>query len=96
LLKVLRGTIFDPLGGSHDRRLERALLRQYEQLFARFAAELDPSRYDLAVKIARLPQSIKGFGPVKTASAQAAEAELGPLLAAWDADGVEEGADPSA
>lgn len=95
-MKVLRGTFFDPFGRSHDRRLERALLRQYEQLFARFAAELDSSRYDLAVKIARLPQSIKGFGPVKTASAQAAEAELGPLLATWDADGVEPGADPSA
>ena len=83
--KGLRGTIFDPFRWSHDRRLERDLLATYEALFARLAAELDGGRLALAVKIAKLPQSICGYGHVKLAAAERAGKSLSALLVQWDA-----------
>lgn len=84
-LKWLRKTPFDPFRWAHDRRLERALLAQYEDLFAQFASELDADHLELAIKIAALPQTIRGFGPVKAASAEQAAAQLAGLLAQWAA-----------
>lgn len=83
--KWLRKTPFDPFRWGHDRRLERAQLRKYETLFAQFASELDADRLTVAMKIAALPQSIRGFGPVKAANAEQADAELAALLTQWSA-----------
>ncbi|MCP5433155.1 MAG: indolepyruvate ferredoxin oxidoreductase family protein [Alphaproteobacteria bacterium] len=74
-LKGLRGTPFDPFGRTAERRLERALIAQYEADIARLLAELTPERLGLAAAIAGLPERIRGFGPVKEASAARAAAE---------------------
>ena len=64
-LKVLRGTPFDPFGYSAERRAERALITQYE-------ADMRDAPGNLA--LLALPDTIRGFGPVKAAAmAQAAE-----------------------
>jgi indolepyruvate ferredoxin oxidoreductase len=82
--KVLRGTPFDPFGYTAERRMERGLIRQYEADMARVLA--DPSRNaDAAVALAELPLSIRGFGPVKAANAEAAAKRRDDLLAAFEA-----------
>jgi indolepyruvate ferredoxin oxidoreductase len=82
--KVLRGTPFDPFGYTAERRMERGLIRQYEADMARVLA--DPSRNaDAAVALAELPLSIRGFGPVKAANAEAAAKRREELLAAFGA-----------
>ena len=82
--KALRGTPFDPFGYTAERRMERRLIRQYEADMARVLA--DPSRNpDAAVALAELPLSIRGFGPVKAANAEAAAKRRDDLLAAFEA-----------
>lgn len=81
--KGLRGTALDPFGKTAERRMERRLIADYEADLDRLLAELTPERTDLAVKIAAVPQMIRGFGHVKEASLPPAEAERARLWAEW-------------
>ena len=64
-LKRLRGTPFDLFGYQAERRAERQLLLDYEELIKLVAARLSPSTLSTAIAIAELPQDVRGFGPVK-------------------------------
>jgi indolepyruvate ferredoxin oxidoreductase len=66
--KRLRGTAFDPFGRTSHRRLERELITWYEQLVDELAAGLTPANHDLAVEIASIPESIRGYDTVKEES----------------------------
>ncbi len=79
-LKGLRGTPFDPFGRSAERRAERALIATYEAAVEETLARLDHDNHGLAVEIARLPESIRGFGHVKDANRAAGLARLDELL----------------
>jgi indolepyruvate ferredoxin oxidoreductase len=83
-LKVLRGTPFDPMGWTAERRTERKLLADYETGVDRLVASLTPERLPLAVKIAAVPDQIRGFGHVKAASIGPAKAEEKRLWAQWE------------
>jgi indolepyruvate ferredoxin oxidoreductase len=84
-LKRLRGTPWDPFGWTAERRMERRLIAEYEQMLDQLLAELDPRRLDIAVAITALPDGVRGFGPIKTASVAAYDAELARLLEDWRA-----------
>ena len=73
-LKRIRGTWLDPFRYSADRRLERDLIRRYEAALDRIEAELDESRFDVAMRLANLPHEVRGYGPVKRAAAERAVA----------------------
>ena len=88
-MKRLRGTPFDPFGYSAERKRERALIRQYETDMAEVLRDLTPTRMDAAVALAALPLKIKGFGPVKEASAREAAKQREVLLAAFREDNDE-------
>ncbi|HVU74861.1 MAG TPA: indolepyruvate ferredoxin oxidoreductase family protein [Mycobacteriales bacterium] len=77
-MKKLRGTPFDVFGRDRDRRLERALIEEYEQLVR---AHLDDP-YDRAVAIAESALTIKGYGPVKDRTVAAWRAQVAELTAA--------------
>ncbi|HCP00551.1 MAG TPA: indolepyruvate ferredoxin oxidoreductase family protein [Rhodospirillaceae bacterium] len=64
-LKALRGTIFDPFGHTEERRMERALIEDYRQGLERLGQSLHRGNYQLAVEIASIPESIRGYGHVK-------------------------------
>ena len=82
--KHLRGTRFDPFGRLAERRIERALIDEYEQLLeVEILPGLDADRLRLAVEIASLPLSIRGFGPVKARALEEAATRRGALLARW-------------
>jgi indolepyruvate ferredoxin oxidoreductase len=82
-LKGLRGTAFDIFGKTEERKMERGLIAAYETGLDRLAAGLSPESLTLAVKIAEIPQQIRGFGHVKEASVKVAKAAEEKLWAQW-------------
>jgi indolepyruvate ferredoxin oxidoreductase len=76
----LRGTPLDPFAHSAERKLERALRTEYEQTIASVLDSLTADNHDLAVEIARLPESVRGFGPIKKGAAEAARRRREDLL----------------
>ncbi|MGE5500517.1 MAG: indolepyruvate ferredoxin oxidoreductase family protein, partial [Ignavibacteriales bacterium] len=78
-MKVLRGTPLDPFGHSAERKMERGLIGDYEATVDSLLSGLTDKRLPIALKIAALPQDIRGYGFVKdkaVADAKAAEAKL--------------------
>jgi indolepyruvate ferredoxin oxidoreductase len=67
-LKALRGTPLDVFGYTAERKMERALIKQYEADMRDVAPKLDADTRDAIVALAALPLQIRGFGPVKQAS----------------------------
>lgn len=88
-LKVLRGTPLDPFGYSAERKMERALIRQYEADMKEVLPKVTPRTQDIAAVLARLPLDIRGFGPVKTESETKAAKRREELLAAFRKGGPE-------
>jgi indolepyruvate ferredoxin oxidoreductase len=78
--KFLRGTALDPFGYSDERRTERQLLADYEQLLDELMANLTPANHHLAVGLAAIPEKIRGFGHVKARHIAPAKAEEAALL----------------
>ena len=66
--RFLRGTLFDPFSYSEDRKLERNLIKGYEQDVVTAVKLLSPKTHDIAVELLSLPDQIRGYGPVKEAS----------------------------
>jgi indolepyruvate ferredoxin oxidoreductase len=66
----LRGTALDPFGYTAERRAERALIDEYEQLVGRVLAALTPANHVAGVQLLSLADEIRGFGPVKEAAMQ--------------------------
>jgi indolepyruvate ferredoxin oxidoreductase len=79
-LKRLRGTAFDPFGRSTERRRERRLVREYEQMLEEVLPALRLENLDAARALIRQPGDIRGFGPVKEAAMDAAEVARERLL----------------
>jgi indolepyruvate ferredoxin oxidoreductase len=82
-LKGLRGGPFDLFGASAERKMERALIADYEASLDRLVAGLTPERLPLAVKIAEVPAEIRGFGHVKDAAVKTAKKTEAALWARW-------------
>ena len=80
-LRRLRGTWADPFARTEERRMERALISQYERDMDEARRLLRPETREAAVALAELPLSIRGFGPVKAANAASAEKRREELLA---------------
>ncbi|WP_456389193.1 indolepyruvate ferredoxin oxidoreductase family protein [Profundibacter sp.] len=80
-MKGLRGTAFDPFGRFAERKMERALIMQYEADMAGVLAKLTQQTLDTAVALAELPLGIRGFGPVKVANVATAAKRREVLLA---------------
>ncbi len=68
-LRILRGTWLDPFRNSDERKLERRLLADYETDIEELLKRLAPANHAIAVRIASLPETIRGYGRVKEASA---------------------------
>ena len=82
-LKGLRGSAFDLFGATEERRTERLLATDYQANLARIVREFDAERLSLAVKIASLPDQIRGYGPVKDAAVVAVRASEAALWEQW-------------
>ncbi|WP_300518325.1 indolepyruvate ferredoxin oxidoreductase family protein [Aliiroseovarius sp.] len=82
-MKRLRGTVFDPFRYSAERKTERVLIAQYESDMSELLKGDGP--LDVAIQLAELPRSIRGFGPVKVENVSKAEKQREALLAAYRA-----------
>ncbi|MFX1766913.1 indolepyruvate ferredoxin oxidoreductase family protein [Paraburkholderia sp. A1RI-2L] len=71
-LKGLRGTALDVFGHTAERRGERQLIADYLALVEEFCATLDAERLAMALKLAGIPDDIRGFGHVKENNIRAA------------------------
>ncbi|MCT4553712.1 MAG: indolepyruvate ferredoxin oxidoreductase family protein [Pelagimonas sp.] len=80
-LKGLRGTPFDPFGRTAERKMERALIRQYEADMRAWLPKADEVDRDALIALARLPDEIRGFGPVKEEAVAKAEKTRETLIA---------------
>jgi len=87
-LKPLRGTALDLFGYTAERRMERALIVEYEADMAEILPAVTPDTMATARALAELPLTIRGFGPVKDANAKAAAKTRETLLAAFRAGGT--------
>jgi indolepyruvate ferredoxin oxidoreductase len=76
----LRGTWADPFGHTHERRTERQLLRAYEADIERIVARIGVAEYGLLCELARVPDAIRGYGPVKAVNIEKAQARRAALL----------------
>ncbi|MBS0334744.1 MAG: indolepyruvate ferredoxin oxidoreductase family protein, partial [Proteobacteria bacterium] len=86
-LKGLRGGPLDVFGKTAERKMERGLIADYEAGLTKLVAGLSPERLDTAVRIAAIPQKIRGFGHIKEASVGPAKAEEKALWSRWEKQG---------
>jgi indolepyruvate ferredoxin oxidoreductase len=84
-LRFLRGTPLDPFGRTEERRMERALIGEYEQTLELLLGGLTPQNHALAVEIAAIPEAMRGFGHIKKRNVEAARTKRDELLARYGA-----------
>jgi indolepyruvate ferredoxin oxidoreductase len=87
-LKGLRGTPLDVFGRTAERRMERALIGEYEGTVETLLRDLTRDNHALAVEIASLPEAIRGFGHIKAKSVSAARAKQTELMGRYAATPV--------
>ena len=79
-LRRLRGGWLDPFRWLAERRAERALRTDYEALIDELVRVLDERNHAVAVELAALPQSVRGFGHVKRAAIESMQRAQQALL----------------
>ncbi|MBY6134315.1 indolepyruvate ferredoxin oxidoreductase family protein [Nocardioides marinus] len=79
--KRLRGTPLDVFGYTAERKMERALIAQYERDMREWLPKATPGTMEALIALAELPLQIRGFGPVKQANEQKAAKRREELLA---------------
>jgi indolepyruvate ferredoxin oxidoreductase len=84
-LRGLRGTPLDVFGRTAERRMERALIGQYEQTIRMLLPKLDAKTLSAAVALASVPEEIRGYGHVKEASVESARLKQSQLLETFSA-----------
>jgi indolepyruvate ferredoxin oxidoreductase len=64
-MRRLRGTRLDPFGKAEVRRVERALIGEYQDMVARAISKLTPENHDVALELLELPDLIRGYEEIK-------------------------------
>lgn len=89
-LKGLRGSVFDVFGYTAERRMERALLAQYEGDLDLIGTSLAAGKIEAATALASVPALIRGYGHVRQESATRAAGERARLLERYTAQATPE------
>ncbi len=74
-LKFLRGTAFDPFGRTAERKAERRLIEDYVAMIEQRTSGLRGEQIPLLTKLARVPETIRGYGHIKEDNIRKAMAE---------------------
>jgi indolepyruvate ferredoxin oxidoreductase len=64
-LKFLRGTSLDPFGRTAERRAERRLVEDYLAMIEQRTPVLTAAQLPLVTRLARIPETIRGYGHIK-------------------------------
>ncbi|HEX8204787.1 MAG TPA: indolepyruvate ferredoxin oxidoreductase family protein [Solirubrobacteraceae bacterium] len=78
-MKFLRGTPADVFGYAKVRRVERRLIGEYRSLVERSVAELKPENRGTVIKIAALPDVVRGYEDIKLRNVERYRAEAEKL-----------------
>lgn len=82
--KRVRGTWADPFGYTAERRMERALIGEYEALVRRLLAGLSVDKIGAAATIAALAENVRGYGHIKAAAVARFRQERDHLLESYE------------
>jgi indolepyruvate ferredoxin oxidoreductase len=91
-MKGLRGTAFDVFGRTEERKMERALITEYQDCINELLQTLNASNRALAAEIARIPEDIRGYGHVKERHLKAARPKWQALMQRWRAGEMKQAA----
>ncbi|WP_334127749.1 indolepyruvate ferredoxin oxidoreductase family protein [Sneathiella sp.] len=78
--KSLRGTPFDIFGYQAERKTERALISEYEEIVETLLGGLSRDNHAAAVAVAELPLAIRGYGHIKDRAIRVYRGELESLM----------------
>jgi indolepyruvate ferredoxin oxidoreductase len=78
--KGLRGSALDPFSYQRERKIEQALISQYENDISKSLEKLNAQNYESVVELASLPNSIRGYGHIKQQSIEQFAARREQLL----------------
>jgi indolepyruvate ferredoxin oxidoreductase len=81
-MRKYRGTPLDVFGRTEERRMERALIGEYERVVDEILAKVTAQNHATAVELASVPEHIRGYGHVKHAHLKAAKTREAALLEA--------------
>ena len=79
-MRGLRGTPFDLLGLSAERKMERALIVEFEELVQQVLSGLGAENLTEAKEIVLLVMDIRGYGPVKEEAVNKIRGEISERL----------------
>jgi len=79
-LKFLRGGPLDIFGYTAERRTERQLIADYEAIVNELVSALSSDNHALAVRIASIPEDIRGYGHVKERNLEQAKVKQTEML----------------
>jgi indolepyruvate ferredoxin oxidoreductase len=83
-MRRLRGTRLDPFGRTGVRVAERELIEEYLGLVDQLIARLSPATAALAVRLAELPDGVRGYEDVKMRTVESYHRSLAELRAQLD------------
>jgi indolepyruvate ferredoxin oxidoreductase len=78
----LRGTVLDPFGHAHVRRIERRLIGEYRELVDSALEHLTPATASQVAEIAALPDLVRGYEEIKLAGVERFRERAAELSAA--------------
>ena len=82
-MRGLRGTPLDIFAYTAERKEERRLIKEYQQLVDEVMKDLNHDNHPLAVELLSLPEQIRGYGHVKEASLHEVRARWQQLIETW-------------
>ena len=80
-MRVVRGTVFDVFGMTTERRMERALITEFEDTLDRVLTKLTADRLQSAEEEVSAYMDVRGYGPVKEAAVVAVRQRVKELNA---------------
>jgi indolepyruvate ferredoxin oxidoreductase len=83
-MRGLRGTAMDPFGRTRLRVVERELIEEYLGLVDQLTGRLSPATAALAVRLAELPDVVRGYEDVKMRTVESYHQSLAELRAQLD------------
>lgn len=76
----LRGSVFDPFGRTAERRMERALIVEFEEMIDNLLHTLREEQLRDATEITALYMNVRGYGPVKEEAVQQVRKQVAARL----------------
>ncbi len=81
--KRVRGTLADPFRWAEVRKVERAMIPEYVAVIERLTVSLTAANRDEAIRIASLPDQVRGYEDLKLRRAATYRSELADRMRQW-------------